>query len=87
MNNTITGHRNTFTLWEIKFGECATHYKDFDRELWEIFTVGGKRKFSNIDDAKEYASALHQATGVIASIESRIKRYIKCPYDGLRYYR
>ena len=82
----IAYHRNTFTLWEIKFGECATHYKDFDREQVEIFIVGGKRKFDNYDDAANFAKRLQNKKGVIAGIDSKFKKWIKCPHDGLRYY-
>ena len=83
----ITYHRNTFTPWEIKFGECATHYKDFDREQVEIFIVGAKRTFSDYQEALDFAKRLQDKTGVIVGITSHFKKWIKCPYDGLRYYR
>lgn len=51
----ITAHRKP-TQSEIKFGEGATHYKDFPVELWK------------------------DKNGLP-------KTWIKCPYDGLRYYR
>jgi hypothetical protein len=63
----ITGHRPP-TAYEIRFGEGATHYKDFDRDQWEIFTVGGKRQFSDFDVAQTYAQALHAKNGTIAAI-------------------
>lgn len=44
------------TSWEIKFGEGATHYKDFDLEF-------------------------------CLKPNGDIKKWVKCPYDGLRYYR
>ena len=47
----------------------------------------GKTKFTDIDEAKEYANALFKAKNIIASIEQKVKRWIVCPIDGLRYYR
>ena len=52
---TITAHRNP-TQSEIKFGEGATHYKDFPVKLW-------------------------------VNKDGNAKTWIKCPEDGLRYYR
>lgn len=51
----ITGHRPP-TAAEIRFGYGATHYADFDREVWQ-------------------------------KPDGTLKRWIKSPYDGLRYYR
>jgi hypothetical protein len=56
IDHQIEYHRNTFTAWEIKFGECATHYKTFD--IIDLLKADGT-----------------------------LKKWIKCPYDGLRYYR
>lgn len=51
----ITYHRNP-TIGEIKFGEGAIHYKDFDRE-----TCWNYKK-------------------------DQPKKWLYCPFDGLRYY-
>ena len=51
----IIGHRKP-TKAEIKFGEGAAHYKDFDRFLW-------------------------------IKSDGKVKKWIVCPHDGLRYYR
>lgn len=52
---TVEYHRHP-TLYEIKFGEGATHYKDFDLEF-------------------------------CLKTDGTLKRWVKCPYSGLRYYR
>lgn len=49
----ITYHREPTTA-EIKFGEGATHYKEFDK----------------VDVRKP---------------NGELKKWVKCPYDGLRY--
>lgn len=51
----ITLHRNP-TAAEIRFGEGAIHYKDF-----------------------EYSK--------LRKLDGTLKLWVKCPYDGLRYYR
>ena len=81
----ITGHRPP-TPYEIRFGEGATHYKAFDRELWQRFLIGNK-VFPNLEEAKDHADKIYRRRGVILGIDARVKKWIKCPYDGLRYYR
>lgn len=51
----ITYHRNP-TRGEIRFGEGAVHYKDFDREA-------------------------------CVKPDGKLKVWLVCPQDGLRYYR
>lgn len=81
----ITAHRNP-TPAEIKFGYGAIHYADFDREQFEVFLCNG-RKFPDIESAKRHADAVFSRTGNIVSIESKLKKWIVSPFDGLRYYR
>ena len=85
-DRSITAHRSP-TQSEIRFGHGATHYKDFPRSLWVSYIVGGKAKFSDFEAANEYANRIFQQQKIIVSIEQKTKKWIKCPIDGLRYYR
>lgn len=77
----IVGWRNP-TPSEIRFGHGAIHYAEFDPELWTYFICGNK-KFANPKSAKDYSIK----KGIFVGIEKKTKKWIKSPFDGLRYNR
>jgi hypothetical protein len=85
-DRSIQAHRKP-TKGEINRGYGAIHYKDFPRSLWVSYIVGGKAKFNNFEDANEYANNIFNKQKIIVSIEQKVKKWIVCPIDGLRYYR
>jgi len=52
MSDTITGHRPP-TPWEIKFGEGATHHRDFPLAEWQR-ADGSFKKWIKADDRLRY---------------------------------
>lgn len=82
---TITLYRKP-TPYEIRIGEGAVHYKDFDAAALDRFVCAG-RKFATAKEAVAYSDAYHRSTGIFAGVESRQKLWLLCPDDGLRYFR
>lgn len=79
----ITAHRKPTTA-EIRFGEGATHHKDFERDQWEYYLVNGRVKCADLESAKRMANRFLPS---IVCIERKLRTWIVCPHDGLRYYR